>query len=37
MIKAGEGKGFELLEEWADNDEIKREHKKFHDYLLKHI
>ena len=37
MIQLGEGKGFELLTEWTDDHEVRKEHKKFTDYLLKNI
>jgi hypothetical protein len=37
MIQLGEGRGFELLTEWTDNEEVRREHKKFTEFLVKNI
>ena len=33
MINAGEGKGYELLDEWMQNHEVRKEHKKFEHFL----
>ena len=33
MVKAGEGKGFELLEQWHKDPSIKQKHRKFEDFL----